>query len=207
MSICGKITKNQAFDCAAPMTGGAKDAVYVFNHEDIDTLTRDVANPQVLRGITMKGATKGFLWEGPPNSVIASAKLQRKKYKNSYEQIVGVPLMANTSELKTELEKAGYGKFLVIVENNHQVGDSIFEVYFLDRGGILIKNERDIVNADLEGGYDINFGQEDTARESHLPATFAVTASPGDDGEGQPLPAVYSYAATKSALEALISAT
>ncbi|WP_129714667.1 hypothetical protein [Pedobacter sp. SYP-B3415] len=180
-----------------PMTGGAKDRLVIINFDDIDTLTRDVTNPQIIRSITLKAGAKAIYWEGPPNSVIASAKLVRKKYKNSYEQIVGVPLMANTAALKAELEKAGYSKAVVIVENNHQFGDSIFEVYFLERGGILIKNERDINNADLDGGYDINFGQEDTARESHLPATFAVTA-----GE----PATYSYTATRTALNALVLA-
>jgi hypothetical protein len=195
MSICGKISANQKFDCQNPMVGGAKDKIYVINQEDIDTITRDITNPQVIRSITLVAGKKGFYWEGPANSVGATAKLLRKKYKPSYEQSVGLPLMKNTSDLKAELEKAALGKFIVIVENNHQVGDSIFEVYFLDRGGVVLKNERDLNNADLEGGYDLGFGQEDNARESHLPATFAVLAG-----------LVYSYSATKTALATLITA-
>jgi hypothetical protein len=195
MSTCGKITKAQTFNCEAPMSGGAKDRIAVINFDDVDVLTRDVTNPQILRSIVLKATKKAYKWEGPVNSVIASAKLARGKFKNKYEQIVGLPLMANTSDLKNELEKAAYGKFIVIVENNHTVGDSVFEVYFLEKGGIILKNERDIVNTDLEGGYDINFGQEEAFREGHLPATFAVL-----DAEVVP---AYSYSLTLAALEAL----
>lgn len=199
MSVCGKITKAQTFDCTKAIVGGAKDRIFVINFEDAyaptASITRSTTNPQIIRAIALPTSAKAYKWEGPANSVIATAKLNRGKYKNKYEQVVGLPIMANSVDLKLELEKAGHGKFIVIVENNDQNGDAIFEVYFLERGGIVIKNERDINNADLEGGYDINFGQEDAYRESHLPATFAVLNTATTP--------VYDYALTLAALEAL----
>lgn len=197
MSICGKITKNQKLNCATPLIGGVRDKVRVFNFDDIDTITRDATNPQVIRAITLKAAAKGFYWEGPPNSVTAVSRLVRKRYRPTYEQLVGLPLMENSSELKQELEKAGWGRFLVIVENNYRGGDAIFEVYFTERGGILVANESDKNNDETDGAYAVQFGQLENSREGTLPATFAVL-----DGETP----VYDYAATVAAIDLLITA-
>ncbi|RCH53946.1 hypothetical protein DJ568_15515 [Mucilaginibacter hurinus] len=196
MSTCGKITANRKFNCATPLVGNTKDYAYIFNQDDIDVLVRDNANPQIVRSITLKSEKKGYRWESPANGITSSSKLVRKKYKNVYEQVVGLPVTDNNSAIKKELESAGYGKFFIVLENNHQAGDAIFEGYGLDLGLIILTNEKDNNNNDTDGAYVLSFGQEETAREAHLPVTVAAL-----NDEQTP---AYSYAETKEMLEALI---
>ena len=85
-----------------------------------------------------------------------------------------------------------YGKFVVVVENIDQGDEVPYEVYGLDAGLELVTNVRDLNEADMMGGFNLQLATaEGGSQEGSMPASWYVT----------------SLAATTTAVEVLDVAT
>ncbi len=70
------------------------------------------------------------------------------------------------------------GKFVVIYENVYQgdAGEATFEIMGMDSGLVCTKLDRDPMNADTQGAYDVTLASADQSRENHTPATLFLTS-------------------------------
>lgn len=198
---CAKITKNQLYDACNRIFGGVEAYMFVFNRDDIDTYVRDATNPNIVRGITMKTGAKGFRYEGYAKSIKPVSTGVKKEYGYSWRHSVNFLVLANSSEAKQEIEALAHGYYVVIVVNKKKTTDAAIEILGTDVGLTIDDGAtRDPWDTATEGAYNLTLSNSDGEEEPHLPASFAVlsTATP-------PAVGTYDYAATLTALNALIT--
>ncbi len=190
MAICGNITENKyAAVCTDPSVIGVEEVYYIFNKSDISGYVRDVTNPQIITGITMKASKKGFRYEGAGDSTKPRWEMVRGTYTQTYDHIVAGIIFERGSAAKKELEGLANGRYVVVVENLHKNGDAAFEIFGTDIGLVARTMTGDATNADTSGAYPFELGSPEAYKEPHTPATFFST----------------DLAGTRTALEAIIT--
>jgi hypothetical protein len=191
MSNCGKLSSNILLNCDYPLVGGTKDLLKLINFEDIDSVTRNASNPQIIEAITLVSSpqAQAYQIEGKNSSNDLRAALVKARYSEGYDHEVIFRIFTNGPEVKKQIEAMGKGTFVAVVENNFRgsTGNAAFEIYGLDVGLELVEMETNKSDAETQGAYVLTLRTPELYKEPHLPATFYVT----------------SYAATKALFNAL----
>jgi hypothetical protein len=191
MSNCGKLSSNILLNCDYPLIGGSKDILKLINFDDLDGVTRNASNPQIIEAITLLSspATQAYQIEGKNSSNDLRAALVKARYSEGYDHEVIFRIFTNGPEVKEQIEAMGKGKFIAVIENNFRgaTGNAAFEIYGLDVGLELVEAETNKSDAETQGAYVLTLRTPELYKEPHLPATFFVT----------------SYAATKTAFNLL----
>jgi len=179
MSQCGRISANVLIDCDDPMIGGTKDLLYLINIDDwLDaTITRNGSNSQIIEGVTLPSSTVAYKFEGKNNSLEPKSMLAKGRYYELYDHEIVFKAFNNSPTVKQQIEALAKGKYVAIVENNHQgdEGNAAFEVYGDESGLELAESERIVTDTDSQGAYTLTLRTSEYAREGHLPATFFLT--------------------------------
>jgi len=179
------------YDCANPIIGGTEAVVYLFNRSDIVAYVRDSTNPQIITDITLATGATGYQYEGYNTSVKPKSTFVKKDYSSRFDHSIDFVIFSKGSAVKAEIEKMGTNRVVAIIENSYKSGDSAFEVFGTDIGLELTTLKSDPNDANSEGAYEITLTSPANFKEPHMPATLYNA----------------SYAATKTALLALISTT
>jgi hypothetical protein len=191
MSNCGKLSSNILLNCSYPLVGGSKDILKLINSEDIDGVTRNADNPQIIEAINLvtSPSTQAFQIEGKNNSNDLRAALVKARYSEGYDHEVIFRIFTNGPEVKKQIEEMAKGSFVAVIENNFkgETGNAAFEIYGLDVGLELLEMETNKSDAETQGAYVLTLRTPELFKEPHLPATLFVT----------------SYAATKAIFNAL----
>ncbi|MDX3913758.1 MULTISPECIES: hypothetical protein [Olivibacter] len=175
-TTCGKIAKDQLYDCNNPIFGGAESTIYIFNRDDIDTITRDATNPLLVTAIALKANARGYKYEGMNKSTAPQVDLVKGDYSTRFNHIVNFLVFKNTSETKQEIMKMAVGAFFVIIENKMKSGDSVFEIYGLDQGlELAAQTIRNINDAASGGAWTLQLASVTDQEEPRPPASFFVT--------------------------------
>lgn len=196
MALCDKkITKGVAFNC--DISGGVESTLYLYNREEIATIVRNVANPQIVEAFVMAVKTApstlytGFKFEGFNTSLKPKTDGVKKTYSYRYNHQIDFAIFDRSSATKEVIESMARANLVAVVENRNKIaGDATFEVYGLDVGLTLNTFSDDPTNADNEGAYVLQLASPDDFKEPHMPATFFDT----------------DYATTKTALLDTIAA-
>lgn len=193
-TICGEITADQSKDCSAPLTVGNEGTLYIANRNDIASYVRDVNNPQIVRGITMKTGKQFFKYEGHRSSTLKPRWTGvRKSFGSGFKHELDAVIFNYSSAVKQEVKALADGTFVAIVINKAKGNDAAIEIYGTDVGMILKDGMiRDLNSADFEAYIPFGLESEEGQEEPFPPASFAVL-----DG------AAYSYTDTLEALELL----
>lgn len=172
---CKKIATNRLINCANPMVAGVDDELILINFDDIDGITRNVTNPQIIEGITLASGATAFRYEGKNNSNETDSNLVKKKYAEVYDHIVKFKVFENGSEVKKELENMIGGKMVAIIRNNYKANDSQWEVFGIDTGLFVKTATRNAMDQETQGAYAVELMTSDVVKEPHLPSTFFIT--------------------------------
>lgn len=177
MSACSQITAGVLIDCANPIISGAKDRLVLINRDQIDTLTRNNTNPQIIEAISLAGGSVGYVFEGRFNSVEPKQTMVKKRYARVYDHEVAFKVFSGVPLTKKQIELMAQGNLVAIVENNYQgaSGEGAFEVYGLDTGLEVEALERVISDSETQGAYSVTLKTTEQNKEGHLPATLFVT--------------------------------
>ena len=157
-SQCGEISAGLAPDCDFPLMGGTTEDLVLINYGDIDSVTRNVTNKQIIEAITLNtAALKGYKFEGKNESVEPQTNLVKQRYADAYDHEVMFIVFLNTPVAKQQMEKMVHGKLVAIVENKHKnsAGDTTYEIYGLGVGLYVMELNRIVVDADTQGAYKI----------------------------------------------------
>ena len=183
--ICGKIAANILKSCTDPLVQNIKDRIIILNLEDIETITRNNTNKQIIEGITLVGGSPtvvGYKIEGIDYSFDASDALVKGDYGWGYDHKLVCRIFQNDPDSKKAIEDMQGGKYVIIIENNFvnrnkagTPGDSRFEILGLDNGLIVKELTRDKSDDATKGAFVMTFGSHAKALEPHLPATFFIT--------------------------------
>ena len=192
MATCGKISANQLLNCVHPIVGGVNGRLILINLDDWNnsTITVDVANSQLITGITLASGITAYQYEGKNNSNEPQITLQKLRYNEVYDHEVMFKLFYNSAAVKSEIEKLPQGKYVAIIENNFKgdAGECSFEVYGRDSGMEVQELTRILADADTQSAYNLILRSSEYAREGHLPSTLYLT----------------SYAITKAIVDSLL---
>lgn len=184
---CGQIAADLLKTCIDPLVQGVQDEIIIINKADIDTVTRNNTNSQIVEGITLVAsspAKTAFKAEGINYSIDAEDSLKLSDYGWGFPHKVVFRVFQNDPDNKKTIEDMVGGKYVVIVKNNYEnrnkVGtpsDSLYEIYGLDNGlvipdGGISRNKSD---DSTKGAYVITLESHAKAPEPHLPATFFIT--------------------------------
>ena len=174
---CAVISAGLALDCDFPLIGGVKDDITLVNLDDIASVTRNGANPQIIEAVTMVTGKVGFQFEGKNNSVDPQVALVKQRYSEVYDHEVMFKVFLNTPAAKLQMERLVQGKVVAFIQNNHvnSDGDSAFEIYGLGQGLDCLELTRVLNDADTQGAYNLVLRTNEQTKEAHLPNPLFIT--------------------------------
>lgn len=190
-SNCGKLDGDILLNCDYPLIGGNKDILKLINQEDLDSVTRNSTNTQIIEAINLVSSPQAVAYEieGKNNSNDIRAALVKARYSEGYDHEIIFRVFTNGPDVKKKLEAMAKGTFIAVIENNFRgsTGNAAYEIYGLDVGLELLELETNKSDAETQGAYVITLRTPELFKEPHLPATFFLT----------------SYSATKTLFDAL----
>lgn len=194
MSNCGKWAVSVLRNCNTPLVGGVKDRLILINQDDIETLVRNIDNPQIIEGITLNTspAATAFVVEGINGSNDLRSSIVKQTYSTMFSHECIFRVFDNSPDIKKSIESlARGGKVLALVENNFRgTGDiNSFEIYGTDVGLELPEGESNKADQDTQGAWVLTLRSPERNPEPHLPATLFLT----------------DYATTKGIVNSLLS--
>ena len=174
---CGKITRPSRPVCAddgTPLKSGTMPKMYLFNLEDVLTVTESTSTPNLLTAITMATNTVSYVFEGYKQDVKPTQEFVVPGNGGTMFKHMLNFIVYDISQLqKNNLQRMAKGKFVAIVENKGKNEDS-FEVYGLGSGMEIVPGVARDTNAN-GGGYIITLATLETESEPLLPQTFFTT--------------------------------
>lgn len=175
---CAQITDNILLDCAKRPAAGANDNLYLFNYDELATLTRDNTNPNLIESFSLVSGAFIYRFQGQNDSVEPRSALVEARYSKSYDHEVIFKLFDNTADLKDQIDRLAQGRVIAIVENNFAGSDdeTKFEIYGLTSGLLLREMERIVADAETQGAYNLTLRTSDFSKEPNLPATLFDTS-------------------------------
>lgn len=177
IDICGDITSGLGPNCDFPQIGGATDRIVIINFSDIDVVTRDGVNNEIITDITLKSGKSGYAWFGQNRSVEPREALVKGRYSNAFDHEVRHKIFNDGAAVRKQLNASVNGRFVAIVEANFkgETGDAAFKVFGIESGLEVPELEKIYDNSDTEGAFDLLLRSSEFAREPKLAATFFDT--------------------------------
>ena len=178
--FCYRITNHLEPNCTDPPIAGVNDRMWVINKSDIAAVTYNNANPLIVEGIALNSGCFAWVYQGQRNSNKPKSILKVTKYSKMYMHSVGFLIFDNSPTTKAQLELLDGGRFVIITQNNAKGtgGNAALEIYGIESGLIVSKNERDPTNNDTQGAYDVMADSLEDSPESHVPRTLFLTDFP-----------------------------
>lgn len=158
-NLCEKFIKGciSVEDCDNIGYGGVSNTGWIANYADIDTVTYDTNNGNIVDGITMKtegeggnAVTKCFF----PMTVMGNQPYQGSNtslvtgdYGNRFTHVINISILDNSPKLSNEvLDNLANGRFVVILENDFRDSNNTnrYSIYGLAKGLKATNISRDL---------------------------------------------------------------
>lgn len=158
-NLCEKFIKGciSVEDCDNIGYGGVSNTGWIANYADIDTVTYDTNNGNIVDGITMKtegeggnAVSKCFF----PMTVMGNQPYQGSNtslvtgdYGNRFTHVINISILDNSPKLSNEvLDNLANGRFVVILENDFRDSNNTnrYSIYGLAKGLKATNISRDL---------------------------------------------------------------
>lgn len=177
-TTCGKISKEQLFDCLNPLQAGSEDTMLLMNRDDIASTTRNGINNEIVEAIIMNSGALAFKYEGQDSSNAAKANVVKVSVFRKWNHEINFMAFGVDADTKEQMQKMKDGDIVAVIYNKHkgENGDSAFEMYGLDSGLKVEAMESDKTSADSQGAFVIQLkSNEETGLEPFPPKTVFIT--------------------------------
>lgn len=184
MPGCDQITIGAAYDCAAPLQGGAKSKLILINLDDLSSYTPGANNiVSALALVTNKAA---LIFEGYRNSLIKSDELVVPDSGQAvYRHKIEFTVFDISQAQKNNIQRMALGRVIAICENTAKNANS-FEIYGLGAGLGVVAGVLRASNTN-NNAFRLTLQSFEGEEEVMLPQTFFIT----------------DYATTRTAIDAL----
>lgn len=191
MSVCDTISANIAKGCDNIPVAGVKSTMRLINIDDILSVTRDVVNPLIVTGITLKTGKKAFSYTVYKRGHKPRFTRVDNDFGYSWNHEVPTSIQIWDNVTKAQVKALNGASVVAILENLQTTGDARVEIYGLEAGlGVADGAVRDLA---ANGGiFTYTLTSDPESLEPNMPASFAKF----DDGD-------YDYVATQAALAVL----
>jgi len=192
MNLCGEITAGFTPNCDFPLLPGVSDRLVLMNKDDIDIITYEIANPQVITNITLKAGKSAYVWQGQNRSNEPASRMVKGRYSNNFDHEVIFKVFGDGPTVKIQLNKFPNANLVAIVENNYRgsAGEAAFAVYGISGGLETQELENVKSDSDNDGSYHVMLRSSEFGREPLLPNSWFDT----------------DYATTKALVDGIVNA-
>lgn len=176
--VCGKISANIELDCDHPLQAGTEDTLILINREDIVSTTRNGSNNEIIENIILASGTTGYMYQGQNNSIKPKASMVKIGVFKRWSHQLDFMAFGADAPTKAQMQKLKDGDTVAIVYNKFKgtAGNAAFDVYGLDAGLKSATIERDGVNQETQGAFQISLMSDaETGLEPFLPKTAFIT--------------------------------
>lgn len=176
-AACALIEGGASVDCDNPLVAGANDNLMLINYDDLGAIVRDPSNGMLITSFALKTGKRGYIFEGQNNSNEPKSGMIRQRYGVVFDHEVRFKVFSNSPATKDQLVRLTKGRVVAVVINSHTGtdGNAKYEIYGLQSGLIVSENNRETINAETQGAYDLLLKSSDFAKEGFLPATIYDT--------------------------------
>lgn len=175
---CADLGRNLiGLDCENPLVGGMSSEVVLINLADIDhTKTKTAAG--VITKLVLKPGKTGYIASTVENAMNAPATFVKGTYGNKWDHTLEIRIFNAGPEITRFVQEIGHAKLVAIIRSNYVklnpsdpevVGETVFRVYGIKAGMVMLEGSIDPNDADMMGGYYIKIGSNDTAKEPDPP--------------------------------------
>ena len=134
---CSGLTMNAIINCDDPLAPGlGQKRLIGMNKADIESVTYDITDSEVITDITLKSGTQAWYIEGIKNTLLPSVELVDSPTTAAWIHRIGMSIFDVGSKQKLSIQGMANQETVWVVENSNDSsnGNSIFEVYGLERG-------------------------------------------------------------------------
>lgn len=171
-NLCEKLlSKCIGADCAnMPFTGLGSKA-YIANKSEIESVTYDASNPNLVTAITMKEIaedTDAVLYEvqqlGKTPFTSTTTTFNANDNMNNFTEVFNFIYPDNGADAAQTLDMLANGKFVAIVNNEFAGSDgtATWQILGLKKGLVATDINRDPYSEDAQGGWVCQFTAENT---------------------------------------------
>jgi len=170
MALCERLINScVGADCNNPVVEGAEPKCWIWNKSDIASLTYDAQNPNIITAINMKEVSDGVNAVGYTISQLGktpftgtSTEMVEGNYGNTFTETVQFVVPDNSPAASMLLDNMAGGKFLVVMENQHNGADGKgkFQVYGSKKSLSATAMTRELYNDDTNGGFLVTLTAE-----------------------------------------------
>ena len=178
-------------DCNNLPISGTQDDLILLNFEEVIDLVRDATNNKEVTSILRKAASKGVLVKGYDNSTVLRESLTgQTRLGATFTHELDFLAMDVSPETSQEIENLANGRVLAVQGTNNRT----FKILGATAGLKMSAVAADSSSEDTGGAYSITL---QSTKEKGLADLLYVKTTPGG---------IYSYADTKAAFDALLTA-
>ena len=177
MELCGELSKGFFPNCDFPLIAGVNDRLILMNKDDIDTISYDVTNRQVITDIILKTGKSAYVFQGQNRSNEPATRLVKGRYSSSWDHECIFKIFGDGIEVKTIVNSFPEANIVVVVENNYRgaIGDAAFTVYGIGGGLETQEAEQVKADADTDGAYHLVLRSSEFGREPLVPNAWFDT--------------------------------
>lgn len=189
---CDGLVMGASINCADPLAPGIRKRLIGFNLADVELVTYNVTNTNVIESITLKTGAQAWTFDGIKQSIIPTQELTPGPTVANWKHSITLSIFDVSAAQKLNIQGMANMSTVWVVENANDSSnsDSIFEVYGLGRGLEAESITRSPV--DSESG-----------------AAYVITLATPDQGGAEVVPVeswfVTDYATTLAAVETLLT--
>lgn len=182
---CARLGRNLiGADCANPIVGGIRPDIVLMNLDDIDFTSTTIVDGVVTKLILREGKT-GYLASTLPNAANAPSTFVKGTYMNRWDHTVELRIFNAGPEVNRFISELGKATLVAVVRSNYVktnptapevAGETVFRVYGIKSGMVMLEGSVDPNDADTQGGYYVKIGSSETAKEPEPPLPLFSTS-------------------------------
>lgn len=159
-----------AADCTNPIFTGVDSLAYIFNKSEIESLTYDQTNPNLVTAITMK-ENNGVAYTGYKVQQLGktpytgtTTTLVEGNVSNKYNTEVHFVVPDNSPTASKILDNLANGKFVMVIKNDYEGSDGkgTFQIFGGKKGLTATAIDGDKYSEDTDGGWAVTLTEENT---------------------------------------------
>lgn len=128
-----------ADDCENPMFSGIDERAFIFNKSDIDELSSDPNNSNIINDIILKVGAHGYGIVNTRNNPFTGTNtaVEVGDYRNTFTRTVSLFVPMDGAEvIRNIIDPLANGRFVVVMRNQYvnEAGDNEYMIFGQDRG-------------------------------------------------------------------------
>lgn len=176
MNLCEKLISGCiAADCSNPIYTGIESVAYIFNKSQIESLTFDSTNPNIVTAINMAEDSDSVSYVGYKIEQLSKTPFQgttttmtEGNIMNTFTEAISFVVPDHSPAASMLLDNMANGSFVVVLVNEYEGSDSKgkFQIYGSKKALKCTACEREAYSEETNGGWSLTLTAENTPKSA-----------------------------------------